>query len=385
MNQPNPSMTDTTDRHPCRPSVEVQDNAAVVLSGSWNLRGLAVEGLSRLRARLDALAADPDRYWDLQAIDSLDHVGALILWQAWGESLPPNLRLRAEHEPLFGHWQDSEDLLPPAESRWRFPNIPRKVTELVSALLDHVYTGISLLGQLVLDTIYLVRHPAHIPWQEISATIYLTGARALSVTALVGLLIGVVVSYLSAVQLQFYGVQNYIVNILGLSIIRELGPLLTAILVAGRSGSAITAQLGVMRLARELDALAALGISHTLRLVLPKVVALVIVMPLLVVWTDAIALFGGMTSARLTIGIGYYQFLTDLPDAVPIANFWIGLVKGVVFGGVVALTACHFGLRILPNTQSLGNETTNSVVASIALVILMDAIFAVLFQGVGMR
>lgn len=377
-------MIHIADHDSSHPIVEVQDTATVLLRGSWNLRGLAAEGLSELRSRLDALADDPARHWDLRAIDSLDHVGALILWQAWGESRPKNLRLRAEHEPLFGHWQNTEDL-PPAPSRWRFPNIPGKVIGLISALFDHVYTGISLLGQLVLDTLYLLRHPDHIPWREISATIYLTGAQALSVTALVGLLIGVVVSYLSAVQLQFYGVQSYIVDILGLSIIRELGPLLTAILVAGRSGSAITAQLGVMRVTRELDALAALGISHTLRLVLPKLVALGVVMPLLVVWTDAIALIGGMTSARLTVGIGYYQFLTDLPNAVPIANFWIGLVKGVVFGGVVALTACHFGLRILPNTQSLGRETTNSVVTSIAMVILMDAIFAVLFQGVGMR
>lgn len=377
-------MTDTTDHHPSRPSVELQDTATVVLSGSWNLRGLAAEGLSGLRARLDALADDPDRHWDLRAIDSLDHIGALILWQAWGESRPNNLRLRAGHESLFARWQDTEDL-PPAKSRWQPGKIPGRVVEHVATLFDHVCAGIALLGQLVLDTIYLVRHPTHIPWREISATIYLTGARALSVTALVGLLIGVVVSYLSAIELQAYGAQNYIVNILGLSIIRELGPLLTAILVAGRSGSAITAQLGVMRVTRELDALAALGISHTLRLVLPKLIALVVAMPLLVVWTDVIALIGGMISAQLTLDIGYYQFFTGLTTAVPIANFWIGLVKGVVFGGVVALTACHFGLRVLPNTQSLGAETTNSVVAAIALVILMDAVFAVLFQEVGVQ
>jgi phospholipid/cholesterol/gamma-HCH transport system permease protein len=254
----------------------------------------------------------------------------------------------------------------------------------VRTLLGHLEDGIGLLGQIALDFLYVLRHPQDLPWREIAAHLHETGGRALGITALVGFLIGIVVSYLSSLQLQALGAQIYIVNILGLSIIRELGPLLAAILVAGRSGSAMTARLGVMRLTQELDALEAMGISRSLRLVQPKVVALVAGLPLLVVWTDLIALFGGALSAWLELDIGLTLFVRKLPDAVPVANYFIGLGKAAVFGFLIALVACHFGLRIKPDTESLGNETTNSVVVAITSVILMDAIFAILFRGVGM-
>ncbi len=199
-----------------------------------------------------------------------------------------------------------------------------------------------------------------------------------------GFLIGIVLSYLSALQLKMFGAEIYIINILGLSVIRELGPLLAAILVAGRSGSAMTAQIGIMRVTEELDALSALGISHSMRLVLPKVAALIVVMPLLSVWTNAAAMFGGILSAQSILDISYRQFLLKMPDTVPLANLYISLGKSAVFGLLIALLACHFGFKIKPNTESLGNETTNSVVAAITVVIMVDAIFAILFMNVGM-
>jgi phospholipid/cholesterol/gamma-HCH transport system permease protein len=228
-----------------------------------------------------------------------------------------------------------------------------------------------------------VRRPGEIPWREISANLYRTGTQALGITALVGFLVGVVLSYLSAQQLKSFGADVFIVNLLGIAVIRELGPVLAAILVAGRSGSAMTAQIGVMRVTEELDALAVMGIPHTQRLVLPKMIALAIAMPLLILWTDAIALIGGMVSAQLQLGIDYRHFIASLPDAVPTANLWLGLGKGVVFGLLIALIACHFGLRIQPNTESLGIGTTNSVVTSITVVIIVDAIFAVMFSDIG--
>ena len=155
-----------------------------------------------------------------------------------------------------------------------------------------------LLGPCALDDAPSRAYPARIPWREISANLYRTGAQALGITALVGFLVGIVLSYLSAQQLRAFGADIYIVNLLGVPIIRELGPVLAAILVAGRSGSAMTAQIGVMRVTEELDALAVMGIPHTLRLVLPKMIALAIAMPLLILWTNAIALIGGMVARR---------------------------------------------------------------------------------------
>jgi len=168
-----------------------------------------------------------------------------------------------------------------------------------------------------------------------------------------------------------------------MAVIRELGPLLAAILVAGRSGSSITAQLGVMRVTEELDAMLVMGISHGYRLIMPKVVALAISMPLLVVWTDAMALLGGMVSAKIEMGMSFRYFLQKLPDAVPFVNYTIGLLKGATFGVLIALISCHFGLRIKPNTESLGRGTTTSVVTAITVVILADAVYAIIFSGTG--
>ena len=174
-------------------------------------------------------------------------------------------------------------------------------------------------------------------------------------------------------------------TILGLSLIRELGPVLAAVLIAGRSGSAMTAQIGVMRVTEELDAMRVMGIAHGYRLVLPRVLALAVAMPLISLWTAAAAMLGGMIAADLTLGVSPGYFMQTLPRAVPLANIWLALSKSAVFGVLIALIACYHGMRVLPNTESLGRRTTSSVVISITIVILVDALFAVLFKGVGFR
>lgn len=373
----------SADSRPCFELVTGPDGGRIAaLRGHWNLRGLAGAEPGLLR-ELQARGGDAGVAWNLTEVDSLDSAGGYLLWRAWGRRMPPQLAMRPEQRAILERWQESEALGQGLTQRRVAPL--RRLQEWVAGAADHVLGLTALLGRLAWDFAQVLRHPGQIPWREISATVHETGGRALGITALVGFLIGVVVSYLSSLQLQTLGAQIYIVNILGLSIIRELGPLLAAILVAGRSGSAITARLGVMRVTQELDALAALGISHSLRLVLPKVVALAVALPLLTVWTDLVALVGGAVSAYMELDIGIYQFILKLPGAVPVVNFMIGLGKGVVFGLLIGLIACHFGLRIRPDTESLGNETTNSVVASITVVILMDSLFAIMFRGVGLR
>ena len=237
---------------------------------------------------------------------------------------------------------------------------------------------------MAIDLVDIVLHPSRIPFKEISANLYRTGSQALGVTALVGFLIGVVLSYLSGQQLHMLGADIYIVNLLGVSVIRELGPVLAAILVAGRSGSAMTARIGVMRVTQELDAMSVMGIPHGRRLILPMAIALAIAVPLLCLWTSALALAGGMAAAELQIGLSHVYFIDSLRTAVPIANLWLALGKGMVFGILIALVACHFGLRIRPNTESLGQGVTASVVTAITVVIIADAVFAVLFSDVGL-
>ncbi|MFJ2986810.1 MlaE family ABC transporter permease [Collimonas sp. NPDC087041] len=352
----------------------------IEVSGTWLLREILPDA-AILRPQLAQYAKDTNARWDLRAIQQLDAAGALFLWRMWGRRRPDVL-LKPEYEDIFANLATKPFPEPPPLPRDRLGLLVKLGQGLLS-FSRNLYAITILAGNLLLDLLYLLRHPADIPWREISANIHRTGSQALAITALVGFLVGVVLSYLSSIQLKNYGADVFIINILGLGIVRELGPILAAILVAGRSGSSMTAQLGVMRVTRELDALSAMGISHTQRLVLPKVIALAITLPLLIIWSDMAALLGGMLSAYLQLDIGYRQFLHGLPAAVPIANLWLSLCKGSVFGMLVALIACHYGLQIKPNTESLGASTTDSVVTSITIVIIVDAIFAVIFSNVG--
>lgn len=371
-----------TGQDSCTPS-----RTAVRLAGRWTALSLALDQrrggiVAKLRTMRGA-AAHVDTLWDLAQIQRMDHVGAQALWQIWGRRLPASISLTDTQREIFERIALLDATHEPAEPVTHIDWI----TRLGLGVFDfaaHLRDGITLLGGLVIDFGRLLRDPRQIPWREISANVYAAGAQALPITALVAFLIGIVLSYLSAQQLRLFGANLYIVNILGLSIIRELGPVLAAILVAGRSGSAITAQLGAMRVTEELDAMRVMGISHGLRLIFPRVIALGVAMPLLVMWTDAIALTGGMLAAHLVLNIDLDFFIRSLPNVVPVENLYIGLGKGAAFGMLIALVGCHFGLRIKPNSQSLGEGTTTSVVTSITVVILADAVFAIVFQRVGL-
>ncbi len=355
----------------------------LVLTGRWTLRSIASVG-TEWRTRLRGNAARTDMQWNCRDIEALDSAGAMLLWHVWGRRFPGQLQISPEHRGIFERIAAADEASREAAALHPPFAWLAGIGNAMLALLRHLKSFVALLGQLVLDVLYVLRHPADLPKREISANIYKSGVRAMPVTALVGFLIGIVLSYLSALQLSQFGADMFIVNILGLGIIRELGPVLVAVLVAGRSGSAMTAQLGVMRVTEEIDALAAMGVPRSLRLIFPKVVALGITMPLLVLWTSGIALLGGMVAANIQLEIGYGFFIESLPKAVPVANLWIGLAKGVVFGAAIALVACHFGLRVKPNTESLSFNTTASVVSAITVVILIDAVFAIATRSIGL-
>jgi phospholipid/cholesterol/gamma-HCH transport system permease protein len=356
----------------------------VVAKGVWQVQALCGKrGLIKdINRQLTSLEGQSGLDWDLSQIDSLDHIGAQMFWNAWGKRRPKHLTLDPRQEDLFARIEEAGGHELPGQRKSSLGWIVALGAGILS-FFEHFHAFVLLIGQLMQDLWRFIRRPATGPWREISANIFHSGFQALGITALVGFLIGVVLSYLSAQQLRMFGGDVYLVNILGMSIIRELGPLLAAILVAGRSGSAITAQLGVMRVTEELDAMLVMGISHGYRLVMPKVIALALSMPLLVVWTDAMALIGGMVSAKIELDLTGRYFLQKLPSAVPLVNYTIGLLKGTTFGVLIALVSCHFGLRIKPNTESLGRGTTTSVVTAITVVILADAVYAIVFSGVG--
>lgn len=366
------------------PRIERQtapEGPRLLVLGRWTASQFARPGLlHQLQAEL-AAAAGPQR-WDLSEAQLLDHVGAQVLWDHWGGQWPEQLELLPSQRAVL---ERVARFAVPPRTRKR-PSWRRSYLELGAFVLhagDHLESFVRLIGQLTLDLGRLARAPQDGPWRDFSGHLYRIGGTALPITALVGFLIGVVLAYLTSQQLKQFGADAYIVNILGIALIRELGPMLAAILIAGRSGSSITAQIGVMRVTDELDAMRVMGISHSFRLVMPRAMALALAMPLISVWTTLCALAGGMLAADVALGITPTFFMTALPEAVHVNNLVLATIKSVVFGLLIALVGCHFGLRVEPNTQSLGEGTTASVVTSITVVILVDALFAVLFDNVG--
>ena len=363
---------------------QAPDGVHARLLGLWTADSLAVPThWESLQAVLGALPKEWRSWqWDLRQLQRMDHTGAQLLWNAWYRQWPDTVHTSPAQRAMLERVAEFSSVLPPPKHQTAWDRFLR-LGAVVVRVEEHVVGAVRLLGQLLLDAIQLVRTPRAGPWRDVSGHLYRIGATALPITALVGFLIGVVLAYLMAQQLRQFGADAFIVNILGVALIRELGPMLAAILIAGRSGSAITAQIGVMRVTEELDAMKVMGIPTGFRLVLPRAMALVVAMPLLAVWTTLAALLGGMLASDLVMGLTPAYFVTALAKAVQVSNLWLAVGKSAVFGLMIALIGCHYGLRIKPNTQSLGEGTTASVVTSITMVILVDAMFAVVFKNVG--
>lgn len=357
------------------------DGGVARLWGEWTAAQFAKPELfKRLSGHLPP--PRPGQAWDLRHAGQIDHVGAQMLWDHWRRQWPERLELQpAQRAVLQRVAQFTVDA--PPRSRPTARGLYLAFGANILHFLGHLRAFVGLAGQIALDVLRLARAPKEGPWRDFSGALYRICATALPITALVGFLIGVVLAYLTSRQLRQFGADAYIVDILGIGLIRELGPMLAAILIAGRSGSTITAQIGVMRVTDELDAMRVMGISHTFRLVLPRALALAAGMPLISVWTTLCALGGGMIIAATSLGITPTYFILALPQAVPVSNLVLATIKAVVFGVLIALIGAHFGLRVQPNTESLGQGTTASVVTAITAVILVDALFAILFSNVG--
>ena len=373
-----------TDHAPHIVRADTPQGVSAQLHGRWGAAELGTRAQWKVVSdELRASPPAPDLGWDLTPLQWLDHVGAQLLWNHWQRAWPARLICTDSQRDMFERVAEFTTAPPAPREAWSLAEQVDHLGVMVLHGVSHARHMLEMVGQLVLDLGRLVRAPRRGPWRDMSGHLYRMGATALPITALVGFLIGVVLAYLMSLQLRQFGAESFIVNILGISLIRELGPMLAAILVAGRSGSAITAQIGVMRVTEELDAMRVMGIPHGFRLVMPRTLALAVAMPLISVWTTLAALAGGMLAADVAMDISPAYFAQALPAAVKVGNLGIAMAKSVVFGAFIALIGCHWGLRVKPNTQSLGEGTTASVVTSITMVIIVDALFAVAFKNIG--
>jgi len=239
---------------------------------------------------------------------------------------------------------------------------------------------LSFLGEAASALARSVLAPGRIRWRAIFHNVQSAGFEALPITGLLTFLLGIVIAYQGAEQLRRVGANIYIADLVGLSMVRELSPLITAIIVAGRSGSAYTAQIGTMKVTEEIDALRTIGIAPLDLLVLPKVLALALVLPLLTVYTNIMGILGGMIMARAQLQVSFPTFLNRLSEAVSLTSYVIGIGKAPVFAIIIALVGCYQGFRVSGSAESVGRQTTVSVVQSIFLVILSDALFSIAFS-----
>ncbi|HEX5960862.1 MAG TPA: ABC transporter permease [Rhodanobacteraceae bacterium] len=357
------------------------NDTEIRLSGSWSLL-LDAGRRRRLLHELRQLPAPTSYHWNLDEVEALDSAGALVLWDAWQRRLPEHLACRDDHRQWFTRLAAT-----------RFPDPP--VRHRLDEAIDHAGGAVVgffraaggillLIGQLILDIGYCIRHPRVIPWKETAATVYHVGATSMLLLGGVGFLIGVVMAIQIGMALRQFGAATMIVGMMGLAVLRELGPVICGLILAGRSGSAMTAGIGAMHLTGEYDALRAFGSLPSLRLALPRVVGAGISLPLLVVWTDFAALIGGAVTAQADLGVRFDLFLAQLPAQVQIVNFWIGLAKGALFGVTIAVIGCHFGMHASPDTAGLSRNTTLSVVTSLTLILLFDASSGALLTHVGL-
>ncbi len=239
---------------------------------------------------------------------------------------------------------------------------------------------LSFVGANALALAACIAHPSRLRVRPILHNIHSAGFSALPIVGLLSFLLGVVVAYQGAAQLRNYGANIFVADLVGLSMLREFAPLMTAIIVAGRSGSAYAAQIGTMAVTEEIDAMRTIGIPPLDVLVLPKIFALVIALPLLTVYADVLGVFGGMVMARSQLGVGFEDFMDRLIHAIDLSTYLVGIGKAPVFAVIIALIGCFQGFRTRGGADSVGRQTTKSVVQAIFLVIVADALFSVLFS-----
>ena len=239
---------------------------------------------------------------------------------------------------------------------------------------------LSFIGRTCTETVRLIFNLSHFRFKALITIIHRSGFDALPIISLLSLMIGVVITYQMGLQLRNYGANIYIVDLLGLSILREFAPLLTAIMVAGRTGSAYTAQIGIMKITQEVDALNTMGVTSGELLVIPRILGLLIALPLLTMWADIFGVLGGMIMANNMLGISWYDFLHRFPQVISLKALLIGLGKAPIFALIIASVGCYQGMSVTGSADSLGKNTTRSVVWSIFLIIVADAIFSIIFS-----
>jgi phospholipid/cholesterol/gamma-HCH transport system permease protein len=327
---------------------------------------------------------DPVQHVDLSNTGEIDTIGAWTVWRFADEHRARITGASEQAERLIETVRESASKAPIAPER--LPLFERVFTDTGQHVINFgrgVVRFIGFLGAVIIAFGAIVRHPRRFPYRALVRQFELVGVSALPIIGLMSFLIGIVVAQQGAAQLRQFGAEIYTINLTGRLSLRELGVLMTAIMVAGRSGSAFAAQLGTMKLTEEIDAMRTIGVSPNEALVIPRILAAVLMMPLLGFYSAMIAIVGGAFIADISLGIPFLTFLSGIREVVPTYDLWVALIKAPVFGLIVALAGCYQGMQVEGDSEQVGLRTTMAVVQAIFMVIVLDAFFAVFFTEVG--
>lgn len=351
-----------------------------VLHLSGSLKIAAIAGLdAELRGE-----EGPVGIIDIAGVERLDTVGA---WFIRTLSLKFNAEVR-------GGSEKAERLLSAVEATAKRQQTPytrpdplslflSKLGEQVIMALRGTVAALGFFGIVTVALVRTVKSPSRLRGRALIYQMEFVGVTALPIVGLMSILIGIVVAQQGAVQLAQFGAEAFTVNLAGRLTLRELGTLMTAIMVAGRSGSAFAAQLGTMKLTEEVDAMRTIGIAPLEALVLPRILATVFMMPLLSLYSAILAIIGAAIISDMLLNIPFWTFISRVRDVVPIYDLWVGLIKAPVYGLIIALAGCYHGLQVSGNSEEVGTRTTLAVVSAIFAVIVLNAFFAVFFTQLG--
>lgn len=358
---------------------------SVRCAGAWT--SLRLHGVEK---NLDALRP-PDTArvaFDLRATTGMDTAGAWLLHRSMQRLAKQGVAVSSE-----GASENAQAMLdlvarqaPEASMHTRVRVGVKFLDEVGRTTVASVRQNLGFLafiGELALAALPLVLKPMRIRWKVVLSNLQTAGVNALPIVGMLAFLLGIVIGYQGGIPLRDYGATLFVADLVGLSMVRELAPLITAIIVAGRTGSAYTAQIGTMKVTEEIDALRTIGITPMELLVLPKVLALMVALPLLTVYSDIIGILGGMVMAKAVLGMTFTTFIERLAEAVDVGSFLIGIGKAPVFAAIIACVGCYQGFQVGGSAESVGRQTTISVVQAIFLVLVVDAGFSVIFSILG--
>ncbi len=352
--------------------------------GNWT-----IDGISQLEQQLKKISWQQTAtiIFDGSSIEKMDTAGAWLLFRTQqtlklaGHTIICQ-EFNPKHSDLLEMMSNHATNYEPTTIVAPY-NILERIGRITYTKYNELINFLAFIGETFIVFIQAIFFPTRIRWHAIFANLYSAGLTALPIIGLLAFLIGIVLAYQGGSQLDKYGANILIVDLVGITLLRELAPLITAIIVAGRTGSAYTAQIGTMRITNEIDALRTIGISPMELLVLPKLLALLILMPLLSAYADIMGILGGMLISKLSFGVSMTDFIDRLPKAVSLTNYLIGIAKAPFFAAAIALIACYQGFKVQGGAESVGKQVTTSVVQAIFLVIVIDAVFAILFNLLG--